>query len=418
MAARYTILFLHKHLPGQFTHVIADLAADPGVRVLGMGGDGGFVGEWLGRVEEPADADDMPEPLRAILRGRAVGVALAALRDAGLRPDLVVGHGGWGDTVFVKDVWPRVPLLDYFEFHYAARGRDLDFDPEFPADLSDAMGVRAANAVGLLALDACDLGVSPTRWQRSLFPEAFQRKIVELHDGIDTDAVAPFEVGPPKPSLVLPDGTRLAPGDPIVTFVARTLEPYRGFHVFMRALPRLQRLCPRARVVIVGADGAAYGRAVEGGYRARMLAELGGKLDLGRVHFTGALPRPAFLHLLRLSAVHAYLTYPFVLSWSLLEAMASGCLVVASATPPVREVVEHGRTGLLVDFFDHEGLADALAGALGNPASFAPLRDAARRAVAARYDARRVTVPAWRRLLAERFDAPAGNRSRDARNNC
>jgi glycosyltransferase involved in cell wall biosynthesis len=196
-------------------------------------------------------------------------------------------------------------------------------------------------------------------------------------------------------------GVTLSAGDEVVTYVARNLEPYRGFHVFMRALPGLLRARPRARVLIVGGDQVSYGSKPADGetWRARMLAEVGGQIDAGRVHFLGRLPYESYLRLLQVSAVHAYLTYPFVLSWSMLEAMAAGCMVVGSRTAPVEEVIKHGENGWLVDFFDHRQLAEALAGALEERSRLDGIRQAARRTVVERFDLTTVCLPRQLEIL-------------------
>ncbi|HYE50552.1 MAG TPA: glycosyltransferase [Azospirillaceae bacterium] len=407
----YRVLIVHTDFPGQFLHLARALAADPRVEVTALAETpiADVPGVRLLTYAPPLAGADRHHPYlqevaRAVLRGQAALVRLLELWRGGYRPDLIVGHNGFGQLLYLKELWPAAPLVGYFEFFYHASGTDLDFDPEYPPTLDDQARVRTMNATHLLGLEACDLGISPTAWQRGLHPEAYRPKILELHDGIDTDAACP---GPALP-LALPDGTVLRPGDEIVTYAARELEPYRGFHRVMRALPALLARRPGARVVLAGGDGVAYGRRLPDGetYRGRLLAELGGRLDLSRVHFPGSLAYPDFLALMRLSRVHLYLTYPFVLSWSMLEAMACGALVLGSRTPPVEEVVADGRNGLLAGFFDTEGLAGAAADACARAAELAPLRAEARRTVVERYDAARVAVPALRRVLAERFGLP------------
>jgi len=319
----------------------------------------------------------------AVRRGEAVARAGAALAKRGFVPDVVVAHLGWGEGLYLRDAFPRARILAYCEFYYHARGADVGFDPEFPPADDDALLLRTRNAVQLLSLEAADRGLSPTAWQRSVYPAALRDKIAVIHDGIDVDRVAPD----PAATFALPDGTVLRAGDPVVTYVARNLEPYRGFHVFMRALPDLLRRCRQARVVLVGGDDVSYGRKPAGGgsWRAKLAAELGAALDPARVHFVGNLPYARYLSLLQVSAAHVYLTYPFVLSWSMLEAMAAGCTVIGSATPPVMEAIDDGREGRLVDFFDRKALVDAVAWALGHPEQARALGRAARARIVERY---------------------------------
>lgn len=397
------VLFLHQNLPGQFPHLIRALCDDPLNDVWGIAEQAAAaratrlhprfkvvtyaVGEPDPKPHPHAYLADADAQVR---RGQVVARALLKLKAQGAVPDVVVAHPGWGEALFVKDVFPHVPLLDYFEFFFHATGADVGFDPEFPNALDNTLRLRVRNALFLSALDACDAGVSPTQWQRSRFPAAYRDRIAVVHEGVDTaahvpDATATFEWA----------GETFRAGEPIVTYVARNLEPYRGFHVFMRALPRLLREHPRARVIVVGGDGVSYGRKASQGrpWRRALLDELGDALDASRVHFTGKLPFPQYRRVLQVSAAHVYLTYPFVLSWSLLEAMSAGCLIVGSRTAPVEEVIADGANGRLVDFFDGEGLVRTVLQALEQPAAQAPLRAAARETVVRRFDLASVCLP-------------------------
>jgi glycosyltransferase involved in cell wall biosynthesis len=334
----------------------------------------------------------------AIRHGTAVASALRMLRDQGVIPDVIVGHSGWGETLFVKDVYPEVPLLAYFEFFYRHEGVDVDFDPEFPPSPDDSARLRVRNAVNLLSFQSADWGNAPTRWQQSLYPEEMRARISVIHEGIDTDAIRPD----PDAWLQLDrDNLVLTRNDEIITYVARNLEPYRGFHVFMRALPEIQRRRPDAHVLIVGGDEVSYGSPLRSGltYRQHMLAELEGKVNLDRVHFLGQLPYENYVSLLQISSAHVYLTYPFVLSWSFLEAMAAGCVVIGSRTPPVEEVIEDGVNGFLVDFFSTDELVDKIETILDDKALSEQIRDQGRQTVIKKYDLHTRMLKRWHRLL-------------------
>jgi glycosyltransferase involved in cell wall biosynthesis len=386
-------LFVHQNFPGQYRHLAAHYARH-GHPVVAVGESANLArtpripGVKLFGYEMPAG----PAPsgysapvVRAIERGRRVAAGAANLRRSGFRPDVIFTHIGWGEAIFLKDIFPEARVLLYCEFFYRPRGADLGFDPEFPATPEKQLRVRVMNAPLLMSLAAADAGMAPTEWQQRQFPLTYRRGIAVVHDGIDTDFVAP--IGPREPELI--------------TYVARNLEPYRGFHTFMRAIPEIQRRRPGARIVIVGGDEVSYSPRLPSGqtYRQRLLAELGDRIDLSRVEFRGRIPYVDYLQLLRRSAVHVYLTYPFVLSWSLLEAMSSGCLVVASRTPPVEEVMRDGQNGLLTDFFSPEAIAERVDYALTHQAELAPLRDRARLTVMGRYDLRRVCLPAQLKLV-------------------
>ena len=304
-----------------------------------------------------------------VIRAEACAQAALKLKEQGFTPDIICAHPGWGESLFLKAIWPQCPILHYQEYYYPLEGYDLNFDPETqPANtLEKASKVILKNNTILLALEDSDWNVCPTKFQRSSFPQHWQQSISVIHDGIDTKIACP---NPSAKSLQLPDGTELNQNTPIITFVNRTLEPYRGCHTFIRAIPELQRLCPEAEIVLVGeTQGVSYGSVCPNGeWKDQFLKEIDGNYDPEHVHFTGSLAYEQFLQLLQLSKAHVYLTYPFVLSWSLLEAMSTQCAIVGSATAPVQELIKHGHNGLLVDFFDHQDLAESISELLNNRA--------------------------------------------------
>lgn len=406
------ILLVHQGFPGQFKHLAPALAADQAYRVVGFG-----MMRTPPRIPGVAMVAYRPERSTTagihpwvsdletkVIRGHAAMKAARRLRDEeGFVPDVIFAHHGWGESLFLKDVWPRSPLLIYSEWYYLLHGSDADFDPEFGAPTEERQcRLRVKNAHNLLAMEAADAGVAPTRWQRDTHPAWFRERIEVIHDGIDCAALsAPSQIQPLRLTVpadadcwVLGHEVVLRPGDEIVTFVNRNLEPYRGYHIFMRALPELLRQRPQAKVVIVGGNGTSYGaRPSQGTWKQRFFDEVRGDLDLSRVYFVGNLDHPQFLHLLRLATVHTYLTYPFVLSWSLLEAMACGCAIVASDTAPVREAISEGETGRLVDFFSVSALTARICELLDDPVQRARLGAAARAFVVEHYDLRTNCLP-------------------------
>jgi glycosyltransferase involved in cell wall biosynthesis len=377
-------LFVHQNFPAQFLHLLRHLAAQkqhdllflteaargqlPGVRKL------------VHTVARPPTANihrDAREFELAMLRAEAVAKAAASLKTLGFAPDIIIGHHGWGEMLNLHDVWPQAPLLGYQEFYYNIDGFDVGFDPEFP--LGDDIGarIRSKNAVNLLALTNPGHGQTPTLFQHSTYPDWARPNISVLAEGVDLDTCKP------DPELrrrtVTLGGYKIRPADKLVTYVVRDLEPYRGFHVMMRALPRLLRERPDVRVILVGGDNVSYGaRLDKGSWRERMLDEVGSKLDMDRVHFPGRVPYDTYTKLLQRSDAHVYLTYPFVASWSLREAMATGCAVVASDTAPVREFVTHRRTGMLVPFLQPERIAEGVLAVLEDAGLNRRLRRGAR----------------------------------------
>ena len=318
---------------------------------------------------------------------------METLKQKGFMPDVVIGHAGWGETLYVKDVFLNAKLVNYYEFFYRATGADTDFDPEFPNTLDDVLRIRTKNSINLLALQASDAGISPTQWQKSLYPNEFQPQISVIHEGINTELAKPN----PKAEFVLPNGRKLTAKDKVVTYVARNLEPYRGFHVFMHALGDICQRQPDCHVLIVGGDDISYGRKPDGGlsYREKLMQEV--SFDQNRVHFLGKLPYADFLTMLQISSAHVYLTVPFVLSWSLLEAMSTECVVIASKTSPVLEVVD-GENGLLVDFFSPSEIAAAVDDVLANKKKYVKMKKNARETVVNRYNVQK-SIQQYQHLL-------------------
>ncbi|HSN41096.1 MAG TPA: glycosyltransferase family 4 protein [Burkholderiales bacterium] len=395
------ILFVHQNFPAQFKH-LAPVLAQAGHDVHALAIDGQEVpGVTLHRYKPGRGSSKQIHPWAAefetkIIRGEACAAAASKLKAEGFSPDVIVAHPGWGESLFLKDVWPQSKLLAFIEFFYAARGLDAGFDPEFdkPGVAADAR-IRAKNAHHLLALDAMDWGLSPTQWQKSTVPVAYRDRIDVIFDGIDTQAV--------KPDLEATLKVRnrvIRAGDEVITFINRNLEPHRGYHIFMRALPEIQRRCPDAITLIIGGDEVSYGAQPAGKtWKQVFLDEVADRLDMSRVYFLGRIPYADYLKALQVSACHVYLTYPFVLSWSCIEAMSAGCLVAGSATPPVREVIEHGKNGLLVDFFDLDAWADTVSDCLLHPENYSALRDAARQTAVERYDLASVCLPQQMQLV-------------------
>lgn len=395
------VLFIHNNFPGQFIHTSRALARRPGVRVFAAGGATARPrpGVTLATYRTPAAPSRAGHPLAErfvadVVRGELSAGAMQRLkREAGCDPAVVVGHSGWGETLFARDLFPNARHLVYSEFFYNFSGADVGFDPEFPeAGLRSALPVRTKNAAMLTSLAAADLGLSPTEWQKRQHPQFLWDKIRVIHDGVDTAAASPK----PNARFAVP-GTNLTlrPRDEVITFVNRQLEPYRGYHVFMRALPEILKRRPHAQVVIVGGDGVSYGRRApeDKTWKGIFLEEVRDRLDLSRVHFVGNIPKPDFIAMLQVSSCHVYLTYPFVLSWSLLEAMAAECLIVASDTPPVREVIADGVTGRLFDFFDVTGLSELVVESLAERERLGALGRAARAFALGNYDLERVCLP-------------------------
>ena len=364
------ILFVHQNFPGQYRHIMNTLAKEKDVHIVALGVEQtkeiipSKVKTFRYGIQKGNTPNIHPWALETetkVIRGEACATAAYQLRKQGYTPDLICAHPGWGESLFIRDIWPTAPILLYQEFYYQTKGFDLDFDPEIQGEMGWEAKARAQmkNAALQLSLETSNWNVCPTTFQCSTFPKHWQKSISVIHDGIDTDRIKPNSSVKP---LKLPDGAEIERGQQIITFANRTLEPYRGCHTFIRAIPELQEQCPDAHIIVVGeTKGVSYGAACEHyEWKDKFLSEIEGSYDPSKVHFTGPLPYDQFLQLLQLSQVHVYLTYPFVLSWSLLEAMSSECAIVGSATAPVQELIQNEQNGLLVDFFDHHALAKSI----------------------------------------------------------
>jgi glycosyltransferase involved in cell wall biosynthesis len=405
------VLFLHNNFPGQFLH-LASYLKQSGDNVVAVGGpaSGAITGIRLVRYRlrrgsTPGILSLAVRYEADCLRGEAALLACCGLKAEGFCPDLVIGHSGFGELLFVKEIWPAAKTVAYAEYYYRGLGGDACFDKEIDdPSLMNLMLARAKNAGVATSVAEADLAVSPTKWQRCCFPQPLRSRIVVAHDGIDTQRIRPD----PHARLQLADGGEIfGAGAEIVTYVNRNLEPMRGIHVLLRALPAILESRPLAHVFIVGtADQACYGRPPPSGttWQNIFLEEIRGEFDQQRVHWLGRVDREWLNSVLAVSRVHVYLTYPFVLSWSLLEAMSAGCLVVASSTEPVCEVIEDRRNGLLVDFFDHRLLAKTVVELLSVPQEeFAAIKASARNTIVRRYDRDTVCLPRQVDLIQQLF---------------
>ncbi|MEM7176210.1 MAG: glycosyltransferase [Pseudomonadota bacterium] len=388
------ILFVHQNMPGQYRELLQWLVAqdghqlvfltqrDPAPQIKGVRSV-----VYRPHHKPAADAYGLSKVWEEAA-GAGFGAAMAARqleREQAFKPDLVLGHTGWGELTFFKEIWPDVPILGFFEYFYRMEGGLVGFDPDEPVSDHAPFLNHARNMVPFANIQTVDLGHVPTEWQKMTFPGSFHSKLYTCHDGIRTDLLRPD----PRVSLSLGRLDRpLTRENEVFTYMSRNLERARGFHIFMRALPKILAARPDARVLVIGGNEVSYGRKSThpAGFRGEMEAEMGDQVDWSRVHFLGRVSYADYCRIVQLSRCHIALTMPFVLSWSLLEAMAMQATIVSSDVAPVREAVTHGETGMLVNFFDHGRLADQVIDVLANPGAYARLGPAARAEVVGRYD--------------------------------
>lgn len=380
------ILFLHRNFPAQFRHIAPELAKDKNNNVV-------FITNNKDRnlanikkyIYEPKRKvpKDCHRYLRfyedSIIHRQATAEVALALKNTGFMPDIIFGHT-WGQTLFMKDIFPDTPLLCYFEWFYNSQGGDIGFNNK-ELDIDELAKIRSKNAHLLIDLYSCDAGICPTNFQKSQFPKEFQDKIKVLHDGVDTDFCTPNQNAVFR---IKDKNLFLTQNDEVVTYATRGMEAYRGFPEFMQAAEMLLKRRPNLHIVVAGEDRVCYGaRLANCTFKEYMLNSL--DLDMSRVHFTGGLPYGEYKKLLQISSAHVYLTYPFVLSWSLMEAMSVGCCIVASKTPPVEEVIQDNKNGLLFDFYDLQEMQKQVEYALDNQDKVQELRNNARKTIQDNY---------------------------------
>jgi glycosyltransferase involved in cell wall biosynthesis len=401
------ILFVHNNFPGQYKLLAKHLSQSAGVRVFAIGSHTAtemagvelqryqVATNWSQSIHSFANRFDLE-----CRRAEQVIYAANILKLNGMSPKLIFVHPGWGEALPLRQMFPDAKICVYCEFYYQPQGADVGFDTESQGYGIDGLTrIHLRNAATLLALVDADIGIAPTKWQQSTFPPEFKPKIRVLHDGIDTAMLSPGPSCFSHPAIRQP----LRTGDEVLTFIARNLEPYRGFRVFMRALPRILAARPNVQVCIVGGTSVSYGGAPPAGdsWKDVMLNEVGAQLDMTRLHFLDRIPYEQFVGLLRVSRVHAYLTYPFVLSWSLLEALALECIVVASDTPPVQEIITDKHNGFLVPFFEIDALTAKIVKTLGSPERFASVKEQARATIQEHYCFERKILPQFLKLISE-----------------
>lgn len=376
------ILFVHPNMPGQYKHVARELGKKGTHEILFLTKHKTAEIAGVKRLTYALPKRTPTQPHRyllqaeaGVIQGQHVCRIALDLRAKGFTPDIVIGHPGWGDMLFLKDVWPNSPMLSFCEFFYRAEGADVGFDPNEPFTDDDRARVRMKNHTHLQALAAADAFVAPTWWQWSVHPRAYRPNIQVLHEGIDTAFSQPNT----QAVFTLPNGQSFTRANKVVTYIARNFEPYRGFPSFLKAAKLLLAERSDVEIIAVGADGVSYGKAPPKGstYRELLCKELGLENE-ARLHFVPTVPYDQLMALFQISSAHLYLTYPFVLSWSLMEAMACGAPIVGSRTKPLMEVLSHEQQGLHADFFSPADIVSQLCRYLDAPEFAQRMGNAAR----------------------------------------
>ncbi len=398
------ILFVHQNFPGQFKSLAPELNKRKDLEVCSLSlKDTPFDDikhyKYILDKENTDDVHFLAQEFETkMIRAYGAGLKCLEMKEKGFIPDLIVGHPGWGEIFLLKEIWPEVKILSYFEFYYHSTGSDVDFDPEEKhhptSDFDLFFKLVARNAPTFMNYVQSDKLICPTEFQKSTAPVDFIDKIEVIHDGIDTSVIKPQK----NAALTLGSNNKinLTKKDKIITFINRNLEPYRGYHIFMKSLPDILKKHPDAYVIIVGGNSVSYGAEPSDGrsYKDIYFDEVKDKInDLDRIKFVGQVEYRTLIAILGITTVHVYFTYPFVLSWSTLESMAMETLIVASSTAPVTEVIEHNKNGILVDFFDIKGLSKTVIDVLNNPDKYAAIKKEARKTIIEKYDLNNVCLP-------------------------
>lgn len=381
-------LFSHRNFPAQFRHILFELSKDASNEIAFITGTKNDINikgvkKYLYHLkrEVPKNCHRYLKSFEeAVIHGQSVAEVAISLKKQGFYPDVIYAHS-WGNSMFLKDVFPNTPQLNYCEWYYNPTGADIGFDGEVLNEDKLAL-TKCKNAQLLIDLVNCDRGICPTQWQKQQIPSEFHNKIEVLHDGIDTEYFVPDQ----NAIFKIPNSNiTLTANDEVVTYATRGMEPYRGFPQFMEIAEKLLKRRPNLHIVIGGEDRVCYGpKLVNTTYKELMLKKC--DLDMDRVHFTGGLPYMEYKKLLQISSVHVYLTYPFILSWSLLEAMSSGCCVVTSDTAPVREVIKNNYNGVLVDFYDIDKFVNTIDSLLNDSITSQKLKQKARNTILSSYN--------------------------------
>jgi glycosyltransferase involved in cell wall biosynthesis len=318
----------------------------------------------------PESLSGLMEHLAAIYRG---------LRNIPeLQPDVVVGHVSYGTFLYLKNLY-ACPFVGYFElFPGAFWGQEMVLREAFPPTESVRLFQSTYHALTILQLMACDVAYTPSQTQWNMAPAEYRNKIKVIPEGVDCNVFQPR----PRPTTI---GDRtIEPHTPVITFVSRTLESVRGFDIFMRVAKRIAEARPDALFIVVGAERTHYGHELaytQGKSFARwVLAQE--EYDLSRFAFIAMPPMEQLASIYNVSSLHVHLSAPFIPSPTLLQAMASGCAILGSATAPVQEFIEDGKHGRLAPLEDVETLTSVALEMIANPEQCRELaREARLRAV-------------------------------------
>ncbi|EGG94229.1 putative glycosyltransferase [gamma proteobacterium IMCC1989] len=414
MSRKKQILFVHQNFPGQYRYLARHYAEEPSWDVFAIGErecvkrqfalipkNITVLGYDMPPVKNSGVSSRVKDFVRHVDRADALETVLLRQKENGLSPDVILAHPGWGEAMYLKEIFPQAKLICFFEYYFNTTKNNIDFDPMLSSSLNQKVHYRMSNTASLISLSAADVGVSPTQWQLSTFPRVYRQGIHVIHDGVDTTTVKPSETGSIELTTIDNRKVRLSSDDEIVSYSVRNLEPSRGFHRYMEALPALQKKRPNAYFVIVGGDEKSYSGAHASGksWREVMLNEVGDQLVMDRVLFVGKIPYATLLDLFSITSLHIYMTSPFVLSWSMMEAMACEAPILASRTEPVKEVIKDNENGVLFDYFSADDLVKKANGLLENDLLREKISAEARDYIVKNYDLHSVCLPQYTKLI-------------------
>ena len=395
------VLYVHQNFPAQFGHIARHLIDKLGWQCSFVSQTPGGVVGGINKVEYKIAGGATKQNHfcsrtfeNTVWHCDAVYRAMKGHPD--IKPDLIVGHSGFGSTLFLRELYPTTPIVNFFEYYYIPHDPDSDMDFRrdlgWPTSELKYLRSRCRNAMILLDLQTCNAAYTPTEFQKSRFPAEYQQKLETIFDGVDRSIYHGYEetLRPPvdQRGIRRIGGVDVPADKRVVTFVSRGFESMRGFDVFMKVAKRIYQQFPDVVFLVIGSDKVAYGGDEEfiapyRTFKEWTLAQ--DTYDLSKFHFLGKIPPTELGKVLAATDLHIYLTVPFVLSWSMMDAMSCGAVVLGSDTAPVREMIKDGQNGLIADFFDADALAAKAIGALRDPAGARAMGRAAEQMIIERY---------------------------------
>ena len=326
------LLLIHQNFPGQFRDLApAWLASGHQVTAIGSTSAAPTGHQWHGLQYLQYRFEEKPSHLE---RGSAVAKLVQQLIEQDHPPDLVMSHSAWGESLCLRRVCRDVPWISYPELWGNPRSLGFGFDQSLDGLTPEATRFSSANLITELALLQSSASVVASRSQLLSFPKSLQHRLTLQPEGVDLQRIKPDA----SACLTIPKmGLEFRAGQPLVTFISRHLEPLRGLRQMLMAWPLVSQTIPEAQLLLVGGKGQGYSlqRPKGQNHLEDALNNLPDTTNRRTIHCLGRLPYEEMLTLLQCSACHVALSYPYTLSWSVLEALSCGVPVISNPDSPI-----------------------------------------------------------------------------------